>query len=320
MGRPLRIEYPGAFYHVTSRGNEQKDIFKSEGDREKFLTYLESAAERYGAIFHAYCLMSNHYHLMIETPEGNLSRIMKHINNSYTNYFNVKRKRAGHLLQGRYKAVLVEADAYAAELSRYIHLNPVRAKMVALPEEYKWSSYRFYLENPAPPWLSTGFVLGYFGADPGKQRVHYRDYILEAVGKKSPDLLSGSIASTILGSDDFVRYIKETYLEGLAPDRDIPALRELQGRPDIGKIKAAAGEAFPDSGRLARAAGIYLCHRFSGARLQEIGDLFGLSPSGVTQAGKRFDEALKKDKVLEKKVLEVAPRKLDLPLAQRRTH
>ena len=96
-------------------------------------------------------------------------------------------------------------------------------------------------------------------------------------------------------------------------------MRELQGRPDIGKIKAAAGEAFPDSGRLARAAGIYLCHRFSGARLQEIGDLFGLSPSGVTQAGKRFDEALKKDKVLEKKVLEVA-RKLDLPLAQRRTH
>ena len=313
MGRPLRIEYPGAFYHVTSRGNEQKDIFKSEGDREKFLTYLESAAERYGAVFHAYCLMSNHYHLMIETPEGNLSRIMKHINNSYTNYFNVKRKRAGHLLQGRYKAVLVEADAYAAELSRYIHLNPVRAKMVALPEEYKWSSYRFYLENSAPPWLSTGFVLGYFGADPDKQRVHYRDYTLEAVGKKSPDLLSDSIASTILGSDDFVRYIKETYLEGMTPDRDIPALRELQGRPDIGKIKAEAVKAFPGSGRLARAVGIYLCHRFSGAKLQEIGDLFGLTPSGVTQAGKRFEEAMKKDKVLEKKVLEVA-KKLDLSI------
>jgi len=263
--------------------------------------------------------MSNHYHLMIETPEGNLSRIMKHINNSYTNYFNVKRKRAGHLLQGRYKAVLVEADAYAAELSRYIHLNPVRAKMVALPEEYKWSSYRFYLESPAPPWLSTGFVLGYFGTDPGKQRVHYRDYILEAVCKESPDLLSGSIASTILGSDDFVRYIKETYLEGMTLDRDIPALRELQGRPDIGKIKAAAVKAFPGSGRMARVAGIYLCHRFSGAKLQEIGDLFDLTPSGVTQAGKRFEEAMKKDKVLEKKVLEVA-RKLDLSMAQRRTH
>ena len=124
MARPLRIEYPGAFYHALSRGNEQKDIFKSMSDREKFLTYLASATERYNAVFHAYCLMSNHYHLMVETPLGNLSQIMKHINCSYTTYFNIKHNRAGHLLQGRYKAILVEADAYAAELSRYIHLNP----------------------------------------------------------------------------------------------------------------------------------------------------------------------------------------------------
>ncbi len=139
MARQLRIEYPGALYHVTSRGNEKKDIFRSIKDREKFLSYLSSAWERHGAVFHAWCLMSNHFHLMIETPEGNLSRIMKHINGSYTTYFNVKHKRAGHLLQGRYKAVLVQADTYAAELSRYIHLNPVRAKMVPSPEEYQWS-------------------------------------------------------------------------------------------------------------------------------------------------------------------------------------
>ena len=213
MGRPLRIEYPGAFYHVTSRGNEKKDIFKSEADRKKFLTYLGSAAERYGAVLHAWCLMSNHYHLMIETPDGNLSRIMKHINNSYTNYFNLKRKRAGHLLQGRYKATLVEADTYAAELSRYIHLNPVKARMVSMPEEYKWSSYRFYLEGEGPSWLSTGFVLGYFGTEPGEQRINYRTYIMEAVGKKCPDPLAGSIASTILGSEDFVREIRDKYLE-----------------------------------------------------------------------------------------------------------
>ena len=104
MGRPLRIEYPGAFYHVTSRGNEQKDIFKSDKDREQFISYLESAGARYEAVIHAYCLMSNHYHLLLETPSGNLSEIMRHINGAYTNYFNAKRKRAGHLLQGRYKA------------------------------------------------------------------------------------------------------------------------------------------------------------------------------------------------------------------------
>jgi REP element-mobilizing transposase RayT len=119
VARPLRIEYPGAFYHVTARGNEKKDIFKSRRDREKFLAYLESATQRYGAVIHAYCLMSNHYHLLLETPHGNLSQIMKHINSAYTIYYNVKRKRAGHLLQGRYKAILIEADSYLCELSRY---------------------------------------------------------------------------------------------------------------------------------------------------------------------------------------------------------
>ncbi|MCC7575499.1 MAG: transposase [Methanomethylovorans sp.] len=306
MSRPLRIEFPGAFYHVTSRGNEQKDIFKSEADREKFLTYLGSAAERYGAVFHAWCLMTNHYHLMIETPEGNLSRIMKHINNSYTNYYNIKRKRAGHLLQGRYKAILIEADAYAAELSRYIHLNPVKAKMVPSPEEYMWSSYRFYAEENGPSWLSTGFVLGYFGTEQGEQRRNYRTYVMEAVGRKCPDPLAGSIASTILGSEDFVRDIREKYLEGKGSDRDVPALRELTLRPDIAKIREGAEKAFPENGRLARSSGIYLCHRFSGARLKEIGDLYGISLSGVTQAARRFEEAMKKDRGLEKRVLEIA--------------
>ena len=306
MGRPLRIEYPGAFYHVTSRGNEQRDIYKSEADRERFLTYLESAAERYGAVFHAYCLMSNHYHLMIETPEGNLSRIMKHINNSYTNYFNIKRKRAGHLLQGRYKAILIEADAYAAELSRYIHLNPVRANMASSAEEYKWSSYRFYSEGTGPSWLSTGFVLGYFGNEPDEQRRNYRTYVMEAVWEKCPDPLAGSIASIILGSDDFVRDIREKYIEGRTSDRDIPALRELKQRPDVVTIKEAAEKAFSENCRLARVAGIYLCHHFSGARLKEIGDLYGISQSGVTQAARRFGEAMKKDSAMEKRVLKIA--------------
>ena len=151
MARPLRIQYPGAYYHVTSRGNERKDIFKSRRDREKFLDYLQSATQRYGAVIHCYCLMSNHYHLLLETPEGNLSQIMQHINGSYTTYFNVKRKRAGHLFQGRYHAVLVEADAYALELSRYVHLNPVHAGIATRPEDHAWSSYAAYLDGRAAP-------------------------------------------------------------------------------------------------------------------------------------------------------------------------
>jgi len=147
MGRPLRIEYAGAHYHVTAQGNEKKDVFKSQRDREQFLSYLESAVNRYGAVIHAYYLMSNHYHLLIETPSGNISQIMQHINGAYTNYFNVKRKRVGHLFQSHYKAILIEADAYSKELSRYIHLNSVRAGMVNRPEEYRWSSYCDYISQ-----------------------------------------------------------------------------------------------------------------------------------------------------------------------------
>lgn len=302
MARQLRIEYPGALYHVTSRGNEKKDIFRSIKDRDKFLSYLSSAWERHGAVFHAYCLMSNHFHLMVETPLGNLSWIMKHINGSYTTYFNVKHKRAGHLLQGRYKAVLVQADAYAAELSRYIHLNPVRAKMVSTPEEYRWSSCSRYLEGTEPSWLSTGLVLGYFGTEDEDRRRNYRDYLYDAIGKESRDPLSDSVASTILGSDDFVRDIREKYLDGKENDRELPALRDLSRGPGVAEIKALSEEAFQENERLARMAGIYLCWRYSGAKLKEIGALYGISESGVNRACFRFENMMEGEKDLRERL------------------
>ena len=306
MARQLRIEYPGALYHVTSRGNDKKDIFRSIKDREKFLFYLSSASERHGALFHAWCLMSNHFHLMIETPEGNLSRIMKHINGSYTTYFNVRHKRTGHLFQGRYKAILVQADTYAAELSRYIHLNPVRAKMVPSPEEYQWSSCRRYFEGTEPSWLSTSLVLGYFGTEAEDRRRNYRDYLYEAIGKESRDPLADSAASTILGNDEFVREIREKYLDGKEKDRDLPALRDLTRGPEIAEIKAASEEAFPEDPRLARMAGIYLCWRFSGAKLKEIGELYGISESGVNRSCGRLESRLEKDRHLEEELLQMA--------------
>jgi len=146
------------FYHITARGNERKNIFKSNRDRERFLGYLGSASERYKAIIHTYSLMGNHYHILLQTPAGNLSQIMHHINGAYTNYFNVKRKRSGHLFQGRYRALLADIDEYAQELSRYIHLNPVKAGMVEKPEQYKWSSYRDYINVNKS---SNGFVLNF---------------------------------------------------------------------------------------------------------------------------------------------------------------
>ncbi len=211
MARPLRIQYPGAFYHVTSRGNERKSVFKSKRDREKFLEYLETASLRYGAVIHAYCLMDNHYHILLETPSGNLSQIMRHINGAYTTYFNVKRVRSGHLFQGRFKAILVDMDEYAKELSRYIHLNPVRAKMVEKPEDYQWSSYQDYIGSRKPnKWLQREYILGYFGSTASTSQKAYKKYVTAMLNKKYQSPLSEVFASTFLGGMEFIKTIKET--------------------------------------------------------------------------------------------------------------
>ena len=145
MARPLRIEYEGAFYHVTARGNERRKIYFIKTDYGKFKEYLEGAQEKFGYLLHAYVFMTNHYHILIETPNANIGKIMHYINGSYTNYINRKRDRSGHLFQGRYKAILIDRDSYLLELSRYIHLNPVRANIVEKPENYSYSSYRSYI-------------------------------------------------------------------------------------------------------------------------------------------------------------------------------
>lgn len=302
MARPLRIEFDGAFYHVTARGNERKDIYKSRWDRERFLSYLESATQRYSAVIHGYCLMTNHYHLLVETPLGNLSKIMQHINSSYTTYYNVKRKRSGHLLQGRYKAILVEADSYACELSRYMHLNPVRAGMCALPDEYPWTSYHAYVNTAErPDWLTTRYVLGYFT---GPEKDSYRHFVEEMVGKKYTSPLDKVIASTVLGGDDFVADILERYVEERPPEREIPALHQLLPSWSPEAIHAAAAEIFTEE-KKARKAAIFICHRYSGATLADIAGHFQLSLSGVTQASHRFAEEIEHDAELSAKVVKL---------------
>ena len=305
MARPLRIEYSGAFYHITSRGNEQKDIFKSKKDREKFISYLESASVRYGAVIHAYCLMSNHYHLIIETPNGNLSQIMKHINSSYTTYYNIKRKRSGHLLQGRYKAILIDGDAYATELSRYIHLNPIRAGIVSVPEEYPWMSYRFYIGEKAPDWLTTGFTLEYFSKDIEIAKVKYKLFVHDLINQVYQSPLLETVASTILGCPEFVRATQERHLKSRKADRDLPALRELTGRQSLNDIVEVVKNVFSNNERLATKAGVHLCHRYSGAKLKDIGALFLLTESGVTSASKRFEKSIKDDNILKEILMRI---------------
>ena len=303
MARQLRIEFPGAFYHVTARGNERKAVFKSIKDREQFFSYLESASNRYGAIIHAYCLMDNHYHILIETPLGNLSKIMQHINSAYTTYFNIKRDRSGHLFQGRYKSILVEVDEYAKELSRYIHLNPVRAKMVKTPEEYQWSSYSYYADKrKAPEWLYRDFILGYFGKRLSTSQRNYRKFVHSLVGEVYDSPFTDVIYSVILGSQEYAQEIKDTFLKKIPQDRELPSLLELVDSPDIDIISKIVDSVIQTDDRLAKQIKLYFCHRYSGLKLKEIGKYFGIGESGVSQTSHRLSDKLKRNKKLSKKV------------------
>ncbi len=262
MVRPLRIQFHGAFYHITARGNEQKNIFKSNRDREQFLSYLESAVERYGAVIHAFCLMDNHYHAMIETPDGNLSQILRHINGAYTTYFNTKRRRVGHLFQGRFKAILVDRDEYATSLSRYIHLNPVRAGMVEFPEEYPWSSYIYYVGlKQVPVWLTTNFIYGFFAKTPAVAKKRYRQFVNDLVEQEYESPLKDVFVSTILGSVEFVKEIQERHLGQVKNDRNLPAMTELSRKKTIEEIREAIDREFNNNPSMAKKVALYVCHK-----------------------------------------------------------
>jgi len=302
MARPLRIEFDGAYYHVTSRGDERKEIFRTVADRQRFMEYLSSATTRYGAVIHCYCMMGNHYHLLLQTPHGNLSQIMRHINGAYTTYYNVKRHHAGHLFQGRYKAIVVEADQYALELSRYVHLNPVRSGMVASPEDYRWSSYSSYagIEQP-PPWLDPNFVLEMFGTDSLVRQQRYREFVEDLIGKEYDSPLEHTVASTILGGADFVEAIMADHLEKGIERPDVPALRALIRRFSVENIIAKAQELV-DEPKLARDIALHICHRYSGERLKNIGAHFGLGDSAVVKASTRLEARFKSETALRENV------------------
>ena len=238
----------------------------------------------------------------METPVGNLSEIMRHINGAYTTYFNVKRKRAGHLLQGRYKAILVQADTYATEVSRYIHLNPVRVKIVDKPEKYEWSSYKYFIGELEPlEWLTTSFTLGFFGKKTEEAQKKYRWFVNDQVEREYESPFVGTVASTILGDPDFIEEITVNCLEGREVDRNLPTLRALTKGILMNTIKAEVTAELGDD-RLSKPATLYICHRHSGATLKEIGSCHGLGESAVSQASRRFALRVENDGELKRRI------------------
>lgn len=208
MTRPLRIEYPGALYHVTSRGDRRDRIYRDDTDHLVWLDILDKACSRHNFLVHSFCLMPNHYHLLLETVDGNLSRGMRQLNGDYSQYFNRRHEVVGHLFQGRYKAILVQRKRYLLELSRYIVLNPVRAKLVGTPNDWRWSSHHNLIGAMDPPrWLMTTSLLAHFGATRNEALLAYADFLLAGIGSPSP--LAYTRNQLILGDDDFIERHKQ---------------------------------------------------------------------------------------------------------------
>ncbi|WP_166423877.1 transposase [Paraglaciecola sp. 20A4] len=279
MSRPLRLEYAGALYHVTSRGNERNPIYRDEADFDMYLDVLTQACERFNWIIHAYCLMTNHYHLLVETPDGNLSKGMRHLNGVYTQKFNRKHKRVGHLYQGRYKSILVDKDTYLLELSRYIVLNPVRAKnMVEHPQQWKWSSYLYTTgELNSPNWLATNALLLLFSKKKKYAIKKYQEFVMQGLGIDIWDNLQSQI---YLGSHEFVEKHK------LALSEDIQLLSEIPHKQTRRKAKPML-EIYKKNVNNKK-QGMIEAYVTGGYTMSEIGSVFGVHYSTVSRVVAKF--------------------------------
>ena len=330
MSRPLRVEYPGASYHVVNRGNRLGQVFFSDSDYALFLDKLTEYVGLYEVIVYTYCLMPNHYHLFLKTTHANLGKFMQSFNTSFTLSMNKKYGQSGHLFQGRYKAQLVEPELYKDKLSRYIHLNPVKLKSLEnesvadlkkLLRDYKWSGFRYYLgiaEKPA--WLDRSFVLSTWGQATDEQIRNYRKYVEEGLLSDNSEELSPNELSNIIGSDYFKDRIIRVYLKkGLADidKREQPELARINSFP-VSDIIRVVSEYFKlgNTERIylrkgadlnARKIAMYLANRHCKKvdSLAKIAAHFGVGINGISSNTKRFEEKLSVNKTVQEQLREI---------------
>jgi putative transposase len=291
MVRPLRIEFPGAVYHVTSRGDRREDIFEDDEDRRAFLAVVAHATQRFDAVALAYCLMDNHYHLVIHTRLANLSQLMRQLNGVYTQTYNRRHDKVGHLFQGRFKGILVDRDAYLLEVCRYVDLNPVRARMVRNPGKWPWSSYNAHTGAKAvPEWLDTaavhGYLLGREAKSPADVRKAAARYGALVAAGKDVKLWDEALAQQIyLGDQDFVERMQALLDPARAKANAIP---RVQRRAAIKPLEHYLSRKNADIAE--RDKGIFAAARSGGYSLTAIANTVGLSITRVGRIVRRMEE------------------------------
>lgn len=310
MARPLRIEYPGAWYHAMNRGLNQSDIYLSKSDYELFVQVLKEACELFHVFVSSYCLMSNHYHILLCTPEGNLSRFMRHLNGVYTQRHNRKHKKDGPLFRGRYKAILVQEEEYIKGVVRYIHRNPLKAKIVTDLGKYSWSSHRVYEKGKSKEvWLNIDDVLGSFS---GKRRIAirmYKEFVRQEIDQELDKFYSKKQQSSILGEESFIKSIRERFIFS---DRDlkieIKEKKKIQSEGRIEKINIEVCSFFGvnedklysskrGKENLPRLVAISLSRELSGFKFPEIAKKYKITTYRTAGAiCYRFNEKLKVNK------------------------
>lgn len=315
MGRSWRIEFEGAYYHILSRGNEKREIAADDVDRRRMLDTIGEAAERFDLDIFAYVLMPNHYHLLLRTQKANLSRAMQWFGTTYTQRYNRRHTRSGHLFQGRFKSILVESDAYLLRLSLYIHRNPVRAGLVERLADFPWSSYRAYAYGKsAPDWLDTDLILSQIPeANPRKTYREKAKAYAEEEGRLWEDLRHG----IVLGSQDFLDKIRRAYLpQGIEAEK--PQQRAVAGSVGAQEYVRRASELFGwgkegfEPGRRLhgkikeeRDLLVYWLWNTGWFKNEEIGRSLGISISAVSHAVKAARGRIREDERLQKRLQEI---------------
>lgn len=321
MARPLRIQYPGAYYHVTCRGNERRAIFRHDADQRKFIGLLFRSLGIYRVALYVYVLMPNHFHLVLRTLKGNLSEFMRQFNISYTMAFNRMHGRVGHLYQGRYKALLIDADSYLMEVSRYVHLNPVRGdrfKEATVEEKWRYlrgydgSSLRGYIDlAERQQVVDYRTILGYFGGDTRRGRNSYAQFVRKGLGEETGSPLEVGRGHGIVGGEEFVAWVKEQVPVGEESWREQPAASRL-GKgvaPEelIERYFAVTGESREAVCRRGRRSDerrmlMELLYRHCTTTQREIGKLLGgVDYSTVSRARKELECRMKKDQKLARR-------------------